>query len=453
MEKKRTKLPLLATRVINTPLMIEPDKLHIILQVIGDRIGLVPDLSIDADMAASGITLKPRDDKAPTPKTIAVIPVYGTLVYRSGDMDALSGLTSYEDIRSSFTKALEDPNVEGIVFDIDSPGGEATGVFDLVDTIYEARGKKPIYAMANEIAYSAAYAIASAADKIYLPRTGTVGSIGVIAIHTDQSGYDEKLGVKYTSIYAGKHKNDFSPHKELSDEARASLQEKIDEMYALFIETVARNRGIKTTIVKSTEANVYQGAHAVDIGLADAILTWQDMFETITIEGGKQKMADLTLEILKADHSELYELILQEGRALVTLEAFKDETDALTQDAAQKERARIMGIITKAYGEGMAAKFGPVIEPGASITDLMEFAQDKAKADMLEKITQESPETLGQVVTTEDDTSQLTGTEKYQAEYAKSPDLQKEFGTVERYVAFKEAEAAGKVKILKDKES
>ena len=142
---------------------------------------------------------------------IAVIPVYDSLVFRTLGLRALSGLTSYEDIRGRFREARDDSSVEGILFDIDSHGGEEAGLFDLVDEIHEARGEKPIMAVANEMAYSAAYAIASAADEIYLPRTGGVGSIGVVALHVDQSSYDAQKGFKYTYIYAGSHKIDYSP--------------------------------------------------------------------------------------------------------------------------------------------------------------------------------------------------------------------------------------------------
>jgi len=409
MANEHAKLPFLATRVINTPLMIEPGKLQIILNAIGNRIGLIT----DSNMAASEITLKAREETTVS-ETIAVIPVYDTLVYRSGGINAMSGLTSYEEIRASFINALEDRHVEGILFDIDSPGGEVTGVFDLVDTIYHARGTKPIYAMVNEIAFSAAYAIASAADKIYLPRTGGIGSIGVIAIHTDQSNYDEKVGVKYTAIYAGTHKNDFSPHEELSKEAMTSLQEKINEIYDLFIQTVARNRGIMEAVVRNTEAALYQGMHAVDQGLADAVLTWEETVNKLTLEGGTKKMQHLTKPILKAENSELYELILAEGKALVTLEDFKEQTDALVQQAINTERARIMDIFTKAYGADMSAKFAKVVEPGADFTALMEFAKDQAKAEILAKIQKDSPESLGQEII-DTDTEKETETKSFEA--------------------------------------
>ena len=188
------------------------------------------------------------------------------------------------DIRREFRAALADDAVAAMVFDIDSPGGEVAGVFDLADEIFAARGAKPIVAVANENAFSAAYAIASAADRVYLSRTAAVGSVGVIAVHMDRSGYDEKLGVKYTAIFAGARKNDYSPHGPLSDAARDAAQAGVDRAYGLFVETVARNRGMDPAAVRDTEAAIYEGADAVDIGFADAVMPWGEALAAVAAD-------------------------------------------------------------------------------------------------------------------------------------------------------------------------
>ena len=138
-----------ATRIVNTPLMIAPDKLNAIINVIGDRIGLDVGVAIDEE------EISPREEKEDEPH-IAIIPIYDTLVHRASGVSALSGLTTYEQIGKSFQAALANPKVLQIVLDIDSPGGEVSGVFDLVDEIYNARGIKPIIAAVNDAAYSAA---------------------------------------------------------------------------------------------------------------------------------------------------------------------------------------------------------------------------------------------------------------------------------------------------------
>ena len=230
---------------------------------------------------------------------VAVIPVSGPLSQKSDFWSWLFSGTSYEGIRRDFRVAMEDNQIDTIVFEIDSPGGEVAGVFDLVDEIYAARTKKRIIAVINETAYSAAYAIASAASEVYLPRTGGAGSIGVIAVHVDQSKYNEKLGVKYTPIYAGKRKNDFSAHEPLSDTAYDVVKAEIDDVYEIFVETVARNRKMNASKIKKMEAGIYQGLRAVEAGLADEVMTFDDVINIKKLGGVNMNLFEMLTETLK----------------------------------------------------------------------------------------------------------------------------------------------------------
>lgn len=229
---------------------------------------------------------KPPDDNKPysTYHGIAVIPVHGALSKRAGFFDAFFGLTSYERLEQTLEHALHDPDISGILLDVDSPGGEVSGLFDLADFIYASREIKPIWACANDDAYSAAYAIASSAEKIFVTRTGGVGSIGVIATHIDLSSFDEKLGVKYTTIFAGDRKNDFTPHAELTNEASKLLQNEVDRLYGLFTSLVSRNRGLSDAQVRNTEAGLFFGENALSAGLADQIMTLPDALELMTLQ-------------------------------------------------------------------------------------------------------------------------------------------------------------------------
>jgi signal peptide peptidase SppA len=202
---------------------------------------------------------------------IAVIPVHGTLVRRTIGLEAASGLMSYADIAARIDAAVADPQVQGILLDLDSPGGEAGGVFELAERIRSASSVKPVWAHANDAAYSAAYAIASAATRLTLSQTAGVGSIGVIALHVDQSVRDAKDGLHYTAIFAGHHKNDFSPHEPLSPQAATSLQTEVNRLYELFVTQVASMRGMDIKAVRATEAGLYFGDEAIAAGLADAI--------------------------------------------------------------------------------------------------------------------------------------------------------------------------------------
>jgi signal peptide peptidase SppA len=203
--------------------------------------------------------------------SVAVIPIHGTLVQKTGTLRPWSGMTGYDGLRQAFLTALYDPKVEAIVLDVDSPGGEVSGCFDLVDTIYSARGVKPIWSILNESAYSAAYALASAADKIYVPRTGGTGSIGVICMHVDFSKALTSAGIEVTFITYGDRKADGHSEIPLSAPALARFQDDIDTMGELFVETVARNRNIAASKVRATQAGTYLGAAGVAAGLADAV--------------------------------------------------------------------------------------------------------------------------------------------------------------------------------------
>ena len=267
-----TILPHIAGRVFDAPLLIARAKLDTILGVLTPR--------LRGESLPFGSKPIARDYEISN--GIAIIPVVGTLVRRTVGLEAQSGLTSYGLIGERLDAALQDSAVKGILLDIDSPGGEAGGVFDLADKIFAARKVKPIWAVANDEAFSAAYAIAAAADHIYLSRTGGVGSIGVIAVHLDQSVAEADAGLKYTAIYAGEHKNDLSPHEPLSDPARAQLQGEVDRVYELFATSVARMRGIELTAVKATEAALYFGDQSIAVGLADRIGTMGDALSDLT---------------------------------------------------------------------------------------------------------------------------------------------------------------------------
>ena len=259
----------LASRLFGTPLLIHRPKLDVILSVVGQRIGMA---DVPA-MPMMDMTVFQRPPLAAAPEGIAVIPIHGSLVKRSLGMEAASGLTSYGDIAAMLDAALADPQVSGILLDLDSPGGEASGSFELARRVRELAALKPVWAVANDAAYSAAYAIAASAQRLFVTETGGVGSIGVIALHVDQSVKDAKDGYHYTAITAGAHKNDYSPHEPLSDAAKTELQGEVDRLYAIFTEHVAAMRGLDMETVRATEAGLFFGSNAVAQGLADGVQT------------------------------------------------------------------------------------------------------------------------------------------------------------------------------------
>ena len=286
-----TVLPHLAARLFGVPLAIHRPKLDVILSVLGARIGL-------ADLAAPvGYTPAARAPGPPSGK-VAVIPIHGTLVRRTSGIEAESGLASYTGIAAQLDAALASPEIAAILLDIDSPGGESGGVFDLADRIRAASEVKPVWAVANDMAFSAAYALASAATRVFVARTGGVGSIGVIAMHVDQSVKDAQDGVRYTAVFAGERKNDLNPHEPISNEAHAVLKAEVDRIYDLFVETVARHRGLDADAVRATEAGLFFGPDAVATGLADAVGSLDDALTQLT-----QSLSPLPTQVAPASQA------------------------------------------------------------------------------------------------------------------------------------------------------
>jgi signal peptide peptidase SppA len=300
-------------------------------------------------------------DKPTSGKYVSIIPINGPLFSKPNMFTRWYGLMSYPDISNMLRNAISDPNSDAILFDIQSPGGQSVGLFDLVDEIYNMRDQKPIYSIANDYAFSAAYAIATGAEKIYTTRDGMVGSVGVIMQHVDYSEYLKNEGIKVTSIYAGKRKNDFSPYFPLSKEALDFGQKMVNELYEDFTSNVARNRGIDQKEVKKTEANIFNAKEAIANGFADEIGTMEDsiakIFESNSlnssssskillvgdnhgeskIETKEQKIIEKEVKImdlaqLKKDHPDVYNAVRQEVSA-----ELNQEITNLKQDNAAKE--------------------------------------------------------------------------------------------------------------------
>lgn len=341
--KKKGNLFRLATQIFNTPLLITPDKLEIILNVLGDRIGLDNgNIIIEVDDNADDIIQKTADIN----KKIGVINIFGTLVQRGMGVDALSGLRSYDSIRKDLRAALNNKKVNSILLNIDSSGGEVSGCFDLVDEIFEARKIKPIFAFSNETAFSAAYAIASAANSLFLTRTAGVGSIGVIMVHTDKSEANKKAGVKFTPIFAGSKKIDLASFKPLSDRVKSEIQGQVDNVFNLFVGTVARNRNISEEEVRKFEAGFFMGEEAIKVGLADKVLNFDEVINVISNKEGDNNVLKVktninsNINLNKGDSK----MDLEKLRNILSLDANATEEEILLK--AQKLNQDV-GTLTK----------------------------------------------------------------------------------------------------------
>ncbi len=216
---------------------------------------------------------------------IAVLLLYGIVTQRGNMVDDVSGpgSTSTQQFTASLRQALADESVSQILIDIDSPGGSVYGVAELADEIASARGQKPVIAIANSLAASAAYWIGCAASEFYVTPGGEVGSIGVWQAHQDYSKAMDEAGVKTTLISAGKFKVEGNPYTPLDEEAQAFMQSRVDDYYGAFTNAVARGRGVPI-------AQVREGMGQGRVLGADAALTHQMVDGVATLDDVINKM-------------------------------------------------------------------------------------------------------------------------------------------------------------------
>lgn len=259
--------------VQETPWAIMPDVLATISELLELRASgaRLSKAEINDRLAAA-----PQRQPRASAGAVAVISVMGVISYRASLMGDVSGMASVEALRTRFRQALNDEQVSSILLQYDSPGGVTDGIPEMAQEIREARGQKPIVAVADVMAASAAYWLAVSADELVVTPSGQVGSIGVYGAHNDRSGLQEKLGVKTTLISAGKYKVEGHPFGPLDDDAREAIQARVDEMYEMFVDGVARGRGVKASAVRAGfgQGRILGAKAAVAEGMADRVETF-----------------------------------------------------------------------------------------------------------------------------------------------------------------------------------
>jgi signal peptide peptidase SppA len=356
--------------------------------------------ALEAMLAAGHVELaaqtsKPKRSRnyAVTDAGIAVVPVLGPLVARGDWLTELFGASVYGELGEAIEAALADPAVRGVVMEIDSPGGEVAGMFDLVDRLVSARraAGKPLWAVASDSATSAAYAIASAADRMYVTRTGEVGSIGIVAAHVDQSSADAKAGISWTFIYAGAHKLDGNPHQPLSSPAREAIQADVNALYGELVDVVARNRNLTPETVRATNAAIYRGRAGVAIGLADRIGTVEtalsDMTATFASPPRRRSSATQTngrrmkmTHPVEPDNVPKTELEQEEPSQEAPATALPEPAPEAPDEAARAAAAEIAEVAAQANRLGVAVDAADAIRRGITAHALRRSVLDALAA-------------------------------------------------------------------------
>lgn len=465
--------------VLTSPWAIMPEKLVEISGIYsthlkGDKI------DIKGLEARIGRPLENRDQGYEVVDGVAIIPVYGVIAKKMNLFQAISGGVSTEMLARDIREALADGSVKSIILEIDSPGGAVDGTEDIAKVIYESRGSKPIVTLGTGVMASAAYWIGAAADKMYIGnKTTAVGSIGVVATHGDYSEANSRDGVKITEITAGKYKRIPSENEALTDEGRAVIQDRVDYIYSVFVDDVAKFKGVsvETVLKDMADGRVFLGQQAIDAGLVEGISTLEGLIEMLSndslnitdnVTAGKseaiittedisvseteneEENVDINKDYILKNHPEIAESLKTEGQASV-------DTGAAKAESANAERQRIQDVMAQSMPghEDLIQTLafdGKTTGPEAAVQILQaekavrgnQSASIKSDAAEIPKIEpvffEQKPEVSAH--------SHLPLKERCDAEWKESPDLRAEYGNdPEAYFYFQEANAAGLVKI------
>ncbi|HID4130124.1 S49 family peptidase [Pluralibacter gergoviae] len=287
-------LPHIASMAFNEPLLLEPAYARVFFCALAGQLGItrltdtVSGTTLDAEQMAEPLMLFGNDEAGPRPvrgyqveKGIAVLPVSGTLVSKTRSLQPYSGMTGYNGVIARLQQAISDPEVDGILLDMDTPGGMVAGAFDCADIIARARDIKPVWALANDMNCSAGQLIASAASRRLVTQTARTGSIGVMMAHSNYGQVLKSQGVEVTLIYSGEHKVDGNPYEKLPKDVREAFQARIDATRQMFAEKVAGYTGMSVQRVLDTEAAVFSGQESVDSGLADELVNNTDAIDVM----------------------------------------------------------------------------------------------------------------------------------------------------------------------------
>ncbi len=275
---------LLVAEFLATPWALMPERLNAMYGVIARW--SVGNIASDETMQRIQNERLLRDARRQTASAIssggiAVIPLYGVVTQRGNMVDDVSGpgSVSTQQFAAALRQALADETVSQILIDIDSPGGSVYGVSELADEIASARTQKPVVAIANSLAASAAYWIGCSASEFYVSPGGEVGSIGVWQAHFDYSQAFATEGVKPTLISAGKYKVEGNPYAPLDEEAQAFMQSRVDDYYTTFTKAVARGRGVPISQVRDGmgQGRVLGADAALAQNMVDGIATFDDV--------------------------------------------------------------------------------------------------------------------------------------------------------------------------------
>jgi signal peptide peptidase SppA len=451
--------------VINSPWAILPEKLEEIQGIYathlrGERIDIA---GVEARL---GRPLKNEPKAYEVIDGVAVLPLEGVIAKRMNLFMEISGGTSTQLAARNLRQAMDDPEVHSVIQYVDTPGGTVDGTQNYAHDVYTARGKKPLVTLASGTMASAGYWIGAAADKVYITDlTTVVGSIGVVAKHVDTSGAEQKAGIKTTEVTAGKYKRAASQYEPLTEEGRKTIQDQVDQVYAVFVGDVARFRGVseETVLADMADGRVFIGQQAIDAGLVDGVSTLEALIEQLNRNRAgvahrpslpNTGATSMDLEKLKAEHPQLVQAI---------------EKDAHSAGVAA-ERARVQAVKAtlipghEALVERLIADGTPAADAALAVNaaerEIRVKQGDKERAEAPAPARTAPPSTVpGQddkpaAQTDAERLANLPVDERCKAMWdANTSGVRNQYTSLGAFVAYEKAVAAGKVKSIGDRKA
>jgi ClpP class serine protease len=366
------KYPHLAAQIFNVPLLARPETAEVFAQafvqiLVGEaHVGALPRPAASAREAppeseafASSARGRRFADKpyVMTDSGIGVLPVYGALAQRAGEITPdCTEMTSYQRLTRTFDAMVADPDVRGILLEVDSPGGQVAGNFELGRRIVAARARSPSTPTPTRSRSRAATRSRPAAEKLYVPDTGLVGSIGVIMLHMSQAERDARAGYKYTAIFAGAKKNDHNPHFELSEDARAASRRSSIRTTRPSSRTLPRRAASIRRPCGPRKPACWSPGKRSTRELVDGISTFQ---ETLAALESRVKGAVVVPGAGMAAHQPKEKAMSEQGKPAATehqqpAENQPAQVDAgkVAADARKAERERVNGILNCEEAKG-----------------------------------------------------------------------------------------------------
>lgn len=341
----------LTSSFLNRPLLITPTELSGICEYLLEGRNSQTIVNLGADIRPTPQDSAQERGMMTVSNGVAHLQIIGSLSHRDMGLSSLcgAGVSSYNAVRRNIDLALADSNVNVILLELDTNGGEAAGCFDLARYIRKAQTVKPIIGFASEKALSAGYAIISACTEVIVPESGELGSIGVVAIHQDFSKRLTREGIKITPLFCGKEKvlgNSFEP---LNEESREKIMGSIRNNYDSFVKLVSDNRGIPEDAVRNTEAGVFSAQEAIELGLADEIMSFNEVEDYVKQMSGNRgaKYGNSSI-ITQASAVETAKELPQEDTEMANDALTSAEREELEQLRAEKAASAMSGLTAKA---------------------------------------------------------------------------------------------------------